>query len=161
MFYARFALLALMVSAPHAWTQVQFQPYSKAAALHSATEVLESAIQALDGVKSMEYEVHMLPAAGAVSNDIRFAGRTTVIGTVGSPIRYRVDFIKKHPEYRFTYLTDPNLEDSHSKIARFFAGEGIPRSVFAGPDGKIVDYVYGSYAGHEDELLKRVDQWLK
>ena len=72
-----------------------------------------------------------------------------------------LNFIKKHPEYRFTYLTDPNLEDSHSKIAQFFVGEGVPRNVFVGPDGMIAEYVHGSYAGREDQLLKKVDQWLK
>jgi thiol-disulfide isomerase/thioredoxin/outer membrane lipoprotein-sorting protein len=410
MSYARSTLLALIVSAPHAWAQVQFNPYSKTAPLHSAAEVLEKAIQALDGVKSMEYEVRILPASPNTSTDPMFAsmyaGRTTVLGTVGAPIRYRarfqsdephavvlavsngdvvrissdgelrefptrtmednasaaalptlqlfdaaryrqalaaknaiyagqddiegdlcyvvvlsapfndeigsdtfyywisartglprsrqsfrighgktaithrwivsnirlnpeitddtfryrptladstpaapparvglpdpisaialageripdleargrdyepvslanavagkativtlwatwcgpcvaempafqklmdrypgklqviallvndsllasLNFIKKHPEYRFTYLTDPNLEDSHSKIAQFFVGEGVPRNVFVGPDGKIADYVLGTYASREDQLLKKVDQWLK
>jgi thiol-disulfide isomerase/thioredoxin len=403
--YARFALLALIVGAPQAWPQVQFQPYSKTAALHSAAEVLESAMKALDGVRSMEYEVRMLPSPQEAPSGPDFSGRTAIIGTPGSPIRYRarfqaddptkvvlsvsngdvvrisaggqlqeyptrtmedtasaaalptlqlfdaaryrealaarnavyagqddiegdlcyvvavsapfkdeigsdtffywisartglprarqtfrimhgvtmttrrwmvsnirlnpeipddafryrptpddsttdaperislpealstatlagehlpdleardadyqpvsiahaaagkativtlwatwcgpciaefpvfqrlvdrytgklqvialtvndsrlaaLDFIKKHPKYRFTYLTDPNLEDRRSKIAQFFVGEGVPRNVFVGKDGKIADYVMGSYAGREDELLKKVDLWLK
>jgi hypothetical protein len=40
-------------------------------------------------------------------------------------------------------------------------GEGIPRNAFVSADGKIADYVLGSYAGKEEELLKKVDQWLK
>jgi thiol-disulfide isomerase/thioredoxin/outer membrane lipoprotein-sorting protein len=403
----RFAALALMASAPLAWPQVQFQPYSTNAPLHTAAEVLESAIHALENVKSMRYEVRILPASGTTSSAILPAGRTTVIGTVGSPIQYRaqfraddpptavlavsngdvvrvsdggelrefptrtmednassaalptlqlfdaeryrkalasknavyagqddiegdlcyvvavstllkeeigsdnfyywisartglprsrqtfrilhgktmttyrwivsdivlnpeipadtfryrpteadsspapapsrislpdalsttalvglplpddlegrdrdyksvslatavrgkatiitlwatwcgpcvaempvlqkltdrypgklqvialtvddsrlatLDFIKKHPEYRFTYLTDPNLQETHSKVARFFLGEGVPRNAFVGGDGKIADYVLGSYAGREEELLNKVEKWLK
>src|SRR5713226_7181859 len=101
MSYARSAVLALIVSTPYAWPQVQFNPYSKTAPLHSAAEVLEKAIQALDGVKSMEYEVRILPAAPITSTDTMFAsmfaGRTTVIGTVGAPIRYRARFQADDP----------------------------------------------------------------
>jgi len=67
-----------------------------------------------------------------------------------------LNFIKKHPEYRFTFLTDPNLEESQSKIARFFTGEGIPRTAFVDPQGRIVDYVVNSFESHEEDLMRRV-----
>jgi hypothetical protein len=73
------------------------QPCSKNAPLHNAAEVLESAIHALEGVQSMEYEVRMLPAARTNSSDMVFAGRTTVSGTVGSPIQYRARFHADDP----------------------------------------------------------------
>jgi hypothetical protein len=33
--------------------------------------------------------------------------------------------------------------------------------VFVDSAGKIADYVLGSYAGREELLLKKVEQWLK
>ena len=407
MCYIRLAVLVVLLCAPAAWPQSQFSPYSKEAPLHSAAEVLQLAIHALDGVKSMQYEVRMLAGPGYPSTDPAYTGRTTVIGTVGSPIRYRAEtrsdrppavvlavsngdvvrfseggqvrqeatrtmedsasaaalptlqlfdasryrqalearnaiyagqddvegdlcyvvavsalmkdevgsdtfyywisaktglprsrqsfrilngrtlltgrwivseirlnpeipndlfryrptaadstpaspaatqvsladavsstalagrpipdleardpdyrpvslaqavagkrtivtlwatwcgpcvaefpvfqkllnrfpgrlqvialtvndsrlaalnFIRKHPEYGFTYLTDPHLEDRHSPIAEFFVGEGVPRNVFVGPDGKITDYVLGSYANREEELTGKIEDWLK
>ncbi len=92
----------------------------------------------------------------------RYPGRLQVIAlTVDDSRLAALDFIKKHPEYRFTYLTDPNLEENYSQIAQFFVGDGVPRNVFVDSAGKIADYVLGSYAGREELLLKKVEQWLK
>jgi thiol-disulfide isomerase/thioredoxin len=93
----------------------------------------------------------------------RYPAKLQVIALLVNDSRLAgLDFIKKHPEYRFTYLTDPDAEEVHSKIVQFFQGEGIPRNAFIGPDGKIADYVLGSYAGVlEGALVKKVEQWLK
>jgi cytochrome c biogenesis protein CcmG/thiol:disulfide interchange protein DsbE len=72
-----------------------------------------------------------------------------------------LNFIQKHHEYKFTFVTDPELGEPTSKISQFFVGEGVPRNVFVDPQGRIVDYELGSYAGKEDELKRKVDRWIK
>ena len=93
---------ALAVSLSTAMAQVTFDPYSKVPPQHSAAEILEKAIHALDGVKAMEYEVRILPEfrspPAAKDSDVTFAGRTKVIGTPGAPIQYRARFVAEEPK---------------------------------------------------------------
>ncbi len=48
-------------------------------------------------------------------------------------------FVKKNPQYTFTFLTDVDLPDQDSKPVRFFAARGIPTSVLISADGQIVE----------------------
>jgi thiol-disulfide isomerase/thioredoxin len=68
-----------------------------------------------------------------------------VAPAVQDPRLNMLNFILKHPEYKFIFLTDPNLEDDNSAIAKFFVGEGIPRNAFVDPKGRILEYHVGSY----------------
>lgn len=71
-----------------------------------------------------------------------------------------VNFARKHPEYHFIFLTDPNLEDPNSEIAKFFAGQAVPRNVWIEPDGKIDEYLVGAYEDKPDEFREKVANWL-
>jgi thiol-disulfide isomerase/thioredoxin/outer membrane lipoprotein-sorting protein len=71
-----------------------------------------------------------------------------------------VEYAKKHPEFHFTFVTDPHLEDRESKISHFFFGEGIPKNAFVNADGKIFDYGEPSFSTREEELFKKVSRWL-
>jgi len=80
------------------------------------------------------------------------------LGTQDSRLNV-LSFIQKHPEYKFIFLTDPNIEDRNSPLSQFFAGEAIPRNAWIDPQGKITEYHMGSYEA--DELKDKVDTWLK
>ncbi|HXB75435.1 MAG TPA: hypothetical protein VNY05_44800 [Candidatus Acidoferrales bacterium] len=47
------------------------------------------------------------------------------------------------------------------KRSQFFSGEGVPRNAFIDTQGRIVDYHVGTYVAHEDDLMQKVDRWLK
>jgi len=79
------------------------------------------------------------------------------LGVQDSRLNIR-NFIARHPEYKFVFLTDPHLEDRDSAISRFFPGEGIPRNVWIDAQGKIVEYHNGGYDARE--VTEKVDRWL-
>lgn len=90
----------------------------------------------------------------------RYGGKLQVIalGVQDSRIAF-ADYAKKHPELHFIWLTDPNLEDFHSKVNSYFAGLGIPRNLYVDADGKVHEYAPG-YGGKEDVLIKKVEAWM-
>jgi thiol-disulfide isomerase/thioredoxin len=91
----------------------------------------------------------------------RHPGELQVVAVAIQDARLNVlSFIKKHPEYKFIFLTDPDLEDSNSAISRFFVGEGVPRSALIDPKGVIVEYHLGSFENKADELKEKVDKWI-
>ncbi len=69
-----------------------------------------------------------------------------------------MNYVARHPEYKFVFLTDPHLEDRNSAISRFFPGEGIPRNVWIDAQGKIVEYHNGGYEAKE--ISETVDRWV-
>ena len=71
-----------------------------------------------------------------------------------------LNFIRKHPEYKFIFLTDPHLESSNSAIAKFFVGKGVPRNAFVDPKGRIVEYRVGGYEGKTDAVAEMIDKWM-
>jgi thiol-disulfide isomerase/thioredoxin len=92
----------------------------------------------------------------------RYPDKLQVIAlTVDDSRLAALNFIKKHPDYKFIFLTDPHLQEPSSRISQFFAGEGVPRNAFVDPQGRIVDYQVGPYVGKEDEVIRKVDRWIK
>jgi thiol-disulfide isomerase/thioredoxin len=85
--------------------------------------------------------------------------QVVALGTQDSRLNV-LNFIEKHTEYKFIFLTDPHTEDDNSAISKFFAGEGIPRNAFIDPQGRIVEYHVGSYEGRPDDLTEKVDKWM-
>jgi len=71
-----------------------------------------------------------------------------------------LNFIGKHPEYKFIFLTDPHLESGNSAIARFFVGKGVPRNAFIDPKGRIMEYRLGPYEVKSDAFSEKVDKWM-
>ncbi len=69
-----------------------------------------------------------------------------------------VNYIGKHPEFKFVFLTDPHLEDRNSAISQFFPGKGIPRNVWIDPRGRIVEYHNGGY--EVKEIGEKADRWV-
>jgi thiol-disulfide isomerase/thioredoxin/outer membrane lipoprotein-sorting protein len=97
---ARWLVTLLMAGAPSAslWAQAETAPHSTpAGALHSAAEILESAIEALAPVRSVEYSVRTIPADPAAQAGTASSGHTVVIAAIGAPIRYRARFQSESP----------------------------------------------------------------
>ncbi|MDQ3650464.1 MAG: redoxin family protein [Acidobacteriota bacterium] len=69
-------------------------------------------------------------------------------------------FIKENPQYKFVFLTDPDMQESVSRLDSFFRVEGIPVSVFVDAQGKVVDHWFGFKEG-EQALIKRVQQLIR
>ncbi|MFT4112879.1 TlpA family protein disulfide reductase [Silvibacterium sp.] len=65
------------------------------------------------------------------------------------------EFVRKHPEFKFTFVTDPDIANDHSAINTFFAGGSIPRNAILDARGRISTYRVGAYSG-EDELSKQL-----
>lgn len=91
----------------------------------------------------------------------RHPGKLRVIALTMDDSRLAaLHFVAQHPEYKFTFLTDPDAEDPGSPVSRFFVGEGVPRSALVDPAGKVTDYVLG-YSTLEDNLTRKVEAWLR
>lgn len=60
-----------------------------------------------------------------------------------------LDFIRAHPQYKFLFFTDPDMERQTSPLASFFGISGIPVTVLTDAQGKIVDKWPG-FEGEED-----------
>jgi len=69
-------------------------------------------------------------------------------------------FIRKHPEYKFVFVTAPNPEDENSATVKFFGEDVLPKSVFIDPKGRIMEYKVGFDQMKAEELEKQVDKWL-
>jgi hypothetical protein len=63
-------------------------------------------------------------------------------------------FTRKHPEYKFRFLHDPDWEADDSKLAKAFSVTALPTNVYVDAGGVIRDYWRGSK--NEEELVARV-----
>lgn len=89
----------------------------------------------------------------------RYEGRLRIVAVGVQDSRPNVTaFIEKHPAYRFTFVTDPNMPDENSPLASFFGVGAIPVSVFVDVQGRIIDRWVG-FDG-EEALSKRVQQLM-
>lgn len=60
-----------------------------------------------------------------------------------------LDFIQAHPQYKFFFFTDPDMERETSPLASFFGVVGIPVTVLTDAQGKIVDR-WSGFDGEEN-----------
>jgi hypothetical protein len=103
--------------------------------------------------------VEELPAFQAVVD--RHPGEIQIVALAIQDSRLNVlNFIKKHPEYKFIFLKDPNLETNNSAISKFFVGQGVPRNAYIDPAGRIVEYRLGAFEEKPDELREKVDKLM-
>ena len=84
-----------------------------------------------------------------------YKGRLQILAVATSDARPdSIAFIKKHPEYRFTFLHDPDWQGGNSRLAEAFGIVGLPTNLFIDAKGAVVDVWLGS--GNEAALVKRV-----
>jgi len=98
----------------------------------------------------------------------RFGDRFEVIAIgVQDKRRNILKFIGAHGDYSFRFFTDPDLEDSTSRLGIFFGAEApsgafaIPVSVFADAHGQIVSQ-WGGFENEEDlgaKLMKLLESY--
>lgn len=91
---------------------------------------------------------------------VKYKGKLNIIAIAVKDSRLNVlRFTKEHPEYTFTIVTDPEMQDTQSRLYDFFQTKGIPISVFVNSSGTIID----RWEGFDDEtiLIKKIDQLMK
>jgi thiol-disulfide isomerase/thioredoxin/outer membrane lipoprotein-sorting protein len=93
-----------------------------------------------------------LAALDRVQNDSQVQFQIVAIGVQDRQAN-ALDFIKGHKQYRFLYLTDPDMERDVSPLTSFFGIVGIPVTVLADSSGQIVNAWVG-YDGESDLRLK-------
>jgi thiol-disulfide isomerase/thioredoxin len=89
-----------------------------------------------------------------------YKGKLKIIAVAVQDSRLNVvEFIKKNPGYKFTFLSDPELPDGQSKVSEYFKLSVLPTSVFVDSQGKVID----RWAGFENEaqLVKKIQQLME
>lgn len=68
-----------------------------------------------------------------------------------------IGFIKKHPEYKFTFLLDPDAEREISVMKKALGGiEGLPTNLLIDANGKIISAFLGERK--ESEWTELIDK---
>ena len=67
-------------------------------------------------------------------------------------------FKNKHPDYKVTWLLDPDWEKDESSLAKSFGIIGLPTNLFIDADGKVVDYWRG--LENTEALVKKVQELM-
>jgi thiol-disulfide isomerase/thioredoxin/outer membrane lipoprotein-sorting protein len=68
--------------------------------------------------------------------------------------RASLQFIKDHPQYQFTFLTEPTPGEENTPLQSFFKIQGIPVGAFVDAEGKILDRWVGF--SNEEEFNKKI-----
>lgn len=68
--------------------------------------------------------------------------------------RASLQFIKDHPQYKFTFLTEPTPGEANTPLQTFFQIQGIPVGAFVNAEGKILDRWFGF--SNEEEFVKKI-----
>lgn len=84
-----------------------------------------------------------------------YQGKLQVLAVaVGDTREDTLNFAKKNPTYKVTWLFDPEEDIEKSPVTKAMGITGLPTNFFVDADGKIVDYWRG--LGSTDDLVKRI-----
>lgn len=70
-----------------------------------------------------------------------------------------LSWIKDHSEFNFTFVTDPELPETASRLVAYFGANAIPLNVLVGADGVVIEK-WGGF-GSAAELEKRLAPFLR
>lgn len=70
-----------------------------------------------------------------------------------------LSWIQDHPEFDFTFFTDPELPETTSRLVSYFGANGTPLNVLVGADGVIIEK-WGGF-GSAVELEKKISPYLR
>ena len=89
-----------------------------------------------------------------------YKGELQIVAVAVQDSRLNVlKFIKENPRYKFIFLTDPEMQESESRLGKYFGLNGIPVNVFVDARGKIVEHWSGFKEG-EQALVVRVQRLM-
>lgn len=84
-----------------------------------------------------------------------YQGKLQVLAVaVGDTREDTLNFAKKNPAYKVTWLFDPEEDIEASPVAKAIGLTGLPTNLFLDADGKVVDYWRG--LGSTDDLVKKI-----
>jgi len=88
-----------------------------------------------------------------------YQGKLQVLAiAVGDTREDTLNFAKKNPTYKVTWLFDPEEDIEASPVTKAFGIIGLPTNLFIDADGKIVDYWRG--LGSTDNLVKKIQRLM-
>jgi thiol-disulfide isomerase/thioredoxin len=67
--------------------------------------------------------------------------------------RASLQFIKDHPQYKFTFLTEPTPGEANTPLQTFFQIQCIPVGAFVDAEGKLLDRWFGF--SNDEEFVKK------
>lgn len=96
-----------------------------------------------------------LPVLQKLQDDYKGGLRVVAIAVQDSRLNV-LKFIKENARYKFVFVTDPDMQESASRLGSFFGIESLPVSVFVDAQGKIVDQWSGFKEKEQPLLLSRI-----
>lgn len=89
-----------------------------------------------------------------------YKGELQIVAVAVQDSRLNVlKFIKENPRYKFIFLTDPEMQESESRLGTYFGLNGIPVNVFVDARGKIVEH-WSGFKEEEQPLLMRIKRLM-
>src|SRR5262245_35210356 len=89
-----------------------------------------------------------------------YKGKLKIIAVAVQDSRSNVvEFIRKNPGYKFTFLSDPEMPDSESRVNGYFNLSLLPTSLFVDSQGKVIDR-WAGFSG-EAQLVKKIQQLME
>ena len=89
-----------------------------------------------------------------------YRGSLKVVAVAVQDSRLNVlSWLKAHPQFDFTFVTDPELPEIASRLVAYFDAHGIPKSVLVGADGVVIEN-WGGFNG-EIDLEKKLAPFLQ
>jgi cytochrome c biogenesis protein CcmG, thiol:disulfide interchange protein DsbE len=104
------------------------------------------------------YCLDELQALAKLEPAYRGALRVVAIAVQDSRLNV-LSWMKAHPQFDFTFVTDPELPETASHLVTHFNANGIPVSVLVGADGIVIEN-WGGF-GAADELEKKLAPFLR
>jgi len=99
-----------------------------------------------------------MQALAKLESDYRGSLRVVAIAVQDSRLNV-LSWIKDHPQFAFTFVTDPELPEAASRLAAYFGASATPLNVLVGADGVIIDK-WGGF-GSAAELEKKLSRYLQ
>ena len=88
-----------------------------------------------------------------------YQGKLQVIAiATGDDRATTLAFKNKNPDYKVTWLLDPDWEKDESRLAKSFGIIGLPTNLFIDANGKVVDYWWG--LENTEALVKKVQELM-
>jgi thiol-disulfide isomerase/thioredoxin len=92
--------------------------------------------------------------------EFAYRGSLRVVAIAVQDSRWNVlSWIMDHPQFNFTFVTDPELPEAASRLVAYFGANAIPLNVLVGKDGVIIEK-WGGF-GSAAELEKKLSPYLQ